>query len=63
MNHETGPGIADRPFDTIAECIRRHARDRADAPALSDGDMSLDYAALDARMDRWIAEQKAKPAT
>ncbi|MBK7529140.1 class I adenylate-forming enzyme family protein [Piscinibacter sp.] len=55
MNHETGHGIADRPFDTIAECIRRHAQDRPDAPALSDDDHTLDYAALDARMDRVAA--------
>ena len=44
--------FADRPFDTIAACIRRHARARPDAPALSDGESSLSYAALDARMDR-----------
>ena len=55
MNHETGHDIADRPFDTIAACIRRHARERPDAPALSDGQAWLDYAALDARMDRVAA--------
>ena len=55
MNSDTGPGIADRPFDTIAECIRRHARARPASPALSDGDVRLDYAALDARMDRVAA--------
>ncbi len=55
MNHETGTDTADRPFDTIAECIGRHARARPESPALSDGEVWLDYASLDARMDRVAA--------
>lgn len=47
--------IADTPFATIAECIRRHARERPDAPALADDDSSLSYAELDALMDRVAA--------
>jgi acyl-CoA synthetase (AMP-forming)/AMP-acid ligase II len=55
MNHETGHDIADRPFDTVAACVRRHARAMPRAPALSDGHSTLDFAALDARMDRVAA--------
>ncbi|WP_298825261.1 class I adenylate-forming enzyme family protein [uncultured Piscinibacter sp.] len=55
MTQETAFGIADRAFDTIAECIRRQARQRPAAPALSDGETALSYGALDARMDRVAA--------
>ena len=55
MTHDTATDIADHAFDTIAGCIRRHARQRPDSPALSDGEVTLSYAALDARMDRVAA--------
>jgi len=47
--------IAETPFDTIAECIRRHASERPQAPALADDAVSLSYAELDALMDRVAA--------
>ncbi len=47
--------IADTGFATIAECIRRHARERPQAPALADDDTALSYAQLDALMDRIAA--------
>lgn len=47
--------IADTPFATIAECVRRHARERPAAPALADDDTALNYAELDALMDRVAA--------
>lgn len=43
------------PFRTIAELIGEHARARPKAPALSDADTVLDWAALDAGMDRVAA--------
>ncbi len=47
--------IAETPFATIAECIRRHALDRPAALALADDATSLSYAELDALMDRVAA--------
>lgn len=47
--------IADTAFDTLAQCIRRHAQERPGASALSDGSSTLTYAALDALMDRVAA--------
>ncbi len=46
---------ADIGFSTIAELIRRHARERPTQPALVQGDTRIDYATLDARMDRVAA--------
>ena len=43
---------ADPPFQTLAELIRRHARERPTQPALVQGDVRLSYAELDALMDR-----------
>jgi long-chain acyl-CoA synthetase len=40
------------PFDTLARCIRRHAVAHARQAALVQGTQVLDYAALDALMDR-----------
>ncbi|MFT3665132.1 class I adenylate-forming enzyme family protein [Piscinibacter sp.] len=51
----TSTFIADTAFATIAECIRRHARERPDAPALADDERALSYAQLDALMDRAAA--------
>ena len=47
--------IADTAFATIAECIRRHAQERPQAIALADDRVSLNYAELDALMDRAAA--------
>jgi acyl-CoA synthetase (AMP-forming)/AMP-acid ligase II len=47
--------IADTAFATIADCIRRHARERPAAAALADDDAALSYAELDALMDRVAA--------
>ncbi|MEO6033272.1 MAG: class I adenylate-forming enzyme family protein [Burkholderiaceae bacterium] len=46
---------ADIGFCTIAELIRRHALERPTQPALVQGDTRIDYATLDARMDRVAA--------
>ncbi|MDE2626445.1 MAG: acyl--CoA ligase [Burkholderiales bacterium] len=43
---------ADPPFQTLAELIRRHARERPEQPALVQGDVRLSYTELDALMDR-----------
>ncbi len=42
----------DATFDTLAQCIRRHAQRMPRQRALVDGADVLDYAALDALMDR-----------
>jgi acyl-CoA synthetase (AMP-forming)/AMP-acid ligase II len=47
--------IAETPFATIADCIRRHARERPQAPALADDDTTLSYGELDGLMDRVAA--------
>ncbi len=47
--------IADVAFDTIAQCIRRHAQERPGSAALSDGETALSYGELDALMDRVAA--------
>ena len=44
-----------RPFGTVPECVREHARARPAAPALLQDDRVLDFAALDALMDRAAA--------
>ena len=46
---------ADPPFQTLAELIGRHARERPAQPALVQGDVLLSYAELDALMDRVAA--------
>jgi acyl-CoA synthetase (AMP-forming)/AMP-acid ligase II len=53
MNTSTLP--ADIGFGTIAELIRRHARERPTQAALVQGDTRIDYAMLDARMDQVAA--------
>ena len=47
--------IAETPFDTVAACIRRHAQQRPEALALADDERELNYAELDALMDRVAA--------
>ena len=47
--------IADTAFATIADCVRRHAGQAPQRLALTDASSALDYAALDARMDRVAA--------
>jgi long-chain acyl-CoA synthetase len=44
-----------QPFATVPELVRLHARVRPTAPALIQDGRSLDYAALDALMDRGAA--------
>ncbi len=39
-------------FDTVPQCVRRHAQQMPRQPALVDGGQVLDYAGLDALMDR-----------
>ena len=43
---------ADRPFQTIADLVRQHALERPRHPAIVQGEERLDYAQLDALMDR-----------
>jgi long-chain acyl-CoA synthetase len=43
---------ADRPFETIADLVRQHALERPRHPAIVQADERLDYAQLDALMDR-----------
>jgi len=45
----------DQPFGLIADLIAHHARQSPDQPALADAQGSLDYASLDALMDRVAA--------
>jgi long-chain acyl-CoA synthetase len=45
----------DLPFRPIAELVREHARSAPSRPALVDAASALDYAALDATMDRVAA--------
>ena len=45
----------DPAYQTLAELIRQHARERPDHTALLQGDERLSYAALDALMDRTAA--------
>ena len=47
--------IAETPFVTIADCVRRHASQRPDATALVDDERALSWAELDALMDRVAA--------
>lgn len=49
------PGHALPAFDLVANRIAAHARLRPTAPALDDGQVSIDYARLDASMDRIAA--------
>ena len=42
----------DQEFAVITELVRAHARSAPQRPALVHGDSVLDYAALDAQMDR-----------
>ena len=51
----TAPASLIPPFVSLSDLIRGHARERPDALALSDGQQSLTYAALDAQMDRIAA--------
>ena len=43
--------LLDRPFGTIAELVRAHARERPGAAALLDDTRRVDYASLDRAMD------------
>ena len=43
------------PFGTVADAVRRHAREQPGRAALVQGEVRLDYAALDALMDRIAA--------
>jgi long-chain acyl-CoA synthetase len=45
-------GAAVDAFDTLAQCIRRHAAQQPRQAALVQGTQTLDYAGLDALMDR-----------
>jgi long-chain acyl-CoA synthetase len=47
--------LPDAPFQVITDLIRSHAETRPTRPALVRGDECLDYAALDALMDRVAA--------
>jgi acyl-CoA synthetase (AMP-forming)/AMP-acid ligase II len=47
--------VADPPFRTIPDLVREHAAARPGQPALVQGNTSIDYAALDALMDRIAA--------
>ena len=51
----TAPASLIPPFVSLSDLIHGHARERPDALALSDGQQSLTYAALDAQMDRIAA--------
>ena len=55
MNSTTLAQDLDLPFGTIAALIRRHAREAPQRRALAQDGEALDYAALDARMDRVAA--------
>jgi acyl-CoA synthetase (AMP-forming)/AMP-acid ligase II len=44
--------LFDQPFGTLSDALRLHARERADHPAVIDGDRVTTYAALDALVDR-----------
>jgi long-chain acyl-CoA synthetase len=46
---------ADTPFTVITDLVREHALERPDQPALRDGNQSLSYAALNAKMNRVAA--------
>ena len=49
----SGPSdVTIEAFDTLAQCIRRHAAHQPRQAALVQGALSLDYAGLDALMDR-----------
>ena len=55
--HKTGSttymsSTFDTRFDTLAQCIRRHAQQMPGQPAIVDGADRWDYAGLDAMMDR-----------
>jgi acyl-CoA synthetase (AMP-forming)/AMP-acid ligase II len=43
--------LLERPFGTVSDLVRAHARERPRSPALLDGERRLDYAALDVAMD------------
>lgn len=47
--------VAEQSFGTVSDLIRLHAREQPSRPALADAHGRLDYAALDARMDRIAA--------
>jgi long-chain acyl-CoA synthetase len=47
--------LLERPFGTLSELIRVHARERPEHAALIEEERSLDYGALDALMDRIAA--------
>ncbi|WP_043118851.1 AMP-binding protein, partial [Pseudacidovorax intermedius] len=47
--------VAEHAFGTVSDLIRAHAREQPGRPALADAHGRLDYAALDARMDRIAA--------
>ncbi len=49
------PPSPDPAFQSVSDQIRRHARERPTRPALIDGDSRLDYAGLDALVDRVAA--------
>jgi long-chain acyl-CoA synthetase len=53
------PATVHAPLVTVSDLIRRHAQARPLAPALSDGTLSLSYAALDALLDRVAAALQA----
>lgn len=51
----TAESLLQSDFATLSDLIRAHAAERGDKIALAMGDTTLDYAALDARMDRVAA--------
>ena len=63
MSSPTSP-LIDPPFQTLSALIRSHAQARPTRPALVQGDTHIDYATLDALMDRVAASLQrsgAKP--
>ncbi|WP_225782530.1 class I adenylate-forming enzyme family protein [Xenophilus sp. Marseille-Q4582] len=51
----TASDIAAAPFRRVTDCIRLHAEQAPQRPALRDASTTLDYAGLDAHMDRIAA--------
>ncbi|URW76524.1 acyl--CoA ligase [Sphingomonas donggukensis] len=55
----TADAMLHSDFATLPDLIAAHARERRDKTALIHGDDTLDYATLDARMDRFAARLQA----
>jgi len=55
MPHATAEDLLTRDFATLPDLIRAHAVERGDKLAIADPHSTIDYAALDARMDRVAA--------